>query len=90
LKIKQTTQFKKTIKKDSKVVLVTHAPPYKTKLDHLETTNEYHGNESIRKFIKSTKPLLNVCGHLHENENKIDKINSTIILNPGKEKIIKI
>ncbi|MAF51144.1 MAG: hypothetical protein CMH64_03560 [Nanoarchaeota archaeon] len=82
--------FKKEIKKDSKVILVTHAPPYKTKLDYLETTKDHHGNNSIRKFINLTKPILSICGHLHENENKIDKIKETIILNPGKGKIIEI
>ena len=83
-------KFKKEINKNSKVILITHAPPYKTNLDYLENTNSYHGNNSIRKFIEEVHPLINICGHLHENENKIGKINNTIIINPGKGKIIEI
>jgi len=74
-----------------KKILITfsHQPPYKTRLDFLNL--RHSGSKSIRKLIKETKPKLHVCGHLHENENKIDKINSTLIINPGyKGKIIKI
>lgn len=79
----------KKITSGKKLIFITHQPPYDTKLDRL---NSIHvGNKSIRKFIKEVKPVLSICGHLHENENKIDKINSTIIINPSwKGKIIKI
>ncbi len=71
------------------LITVTHQPPHKTKLDYLNSG--YSGSKSIRNLIKEVKPKLNICGHLHENENKIDKINSTIIINPGhKGRIIKI
>ncbi len=71
------------------LILITHQPPYKTKLDNL--ASGHAGNKSIKKFIKELKPRLSICGHLHENENKIDKINSTLIINPGhKGKAIKI
>jgi len=83
-------KFKKEIKKDSKTILITHAPPYKTRLDYLETTNSHHGNNSIRKFIEKAQPNLVICGHLHENKHKIDKIKKTIILNPGNGKIIEL
>ena len=47
--------------------------------------------KSLREFIKKFKPKFVVCGHLHENEKKEDKLNNTIILNPGKYgKIIEI
>ena len=84
-----TKEFKKDISKDLKIILVTHAPPYKTSLDYLESTKSHHGNESIRKFVVSFSPILHICGHLHENENKVDKIKRTIIINPGKGKIIQ-
>ena len=71
------------------LIAVTHQPPYRTKLDFLNSV--YNGSRSIRKLIKETKPKLHICGHLHENEDKTDKINSTLIINPGyKGKIIKI
>lgn len=82
-------KFKKTIK-DSKVILVTHAPPYGTKLDFLIGSN-HTGCKTITDFIKDIKPKLAICGHLHENFNKKDIINKTLIINPGPEgKLIKI
>lgn len=71
------------------LITITHQPPYKTKLDYLNSGHS--GSKSIRKLIKETKPKLHICGHLHENENKIDKIYSTAIINPGHSgKIVKI
>ncbi len=74
-------KFKKTIK-GHKIILMTHQPPYNTKLDYLKGIG-HQGNKSIRKFIKIIKPILAVSGHLHENKNKKSKLYSTIIINPG-------
>jgi len=72
-----------------KVILVTHQPPYRTKLDKIY--GEYSGSKSIRKFIEKNQPAYCICGHIHENEGKRDKIGSTIIINPGPEgRIIEI
>jgi uncharacterized protein len=69
-------------------VLLTHGPPYGTKLDKL---GEYVGNKSYTAAIKRYKPVLHVCGHLHENEGKRDMINQTIVINPGPNgKVIMI
>jgi len=78
-------KFKKIISKTriKKIVLVTHAPPYKTKVDNIH--GSHAGNKSIRNFILDVKPLLAVCGHLHENEGKEDKIGKTRVINPGFE-----
>jgi len=85
-----TKKFKKTINKNSKVILLTHAPPYGTKLDHLPKIG-YVGNKSFNKFIKEIQPIYYFCGHIHENQGKVDKIGTTKIINPGPEgKIIKI
>ena len=77
------TKFKKLIKenKDKKIILVTHAPPYKTKLDKL--VGGHCGNKSIRHFIVKNSVDLLVCGHLHENFGKEDKIKNTKVINPG-------
>lgn len=72
--------IKKT-KKDDKVILVTHAPPYKTRLDKIN--GNYAGNKSIRHFIETNNILLAVSGHLHDNAGKQDKIGKTKIINPG-------
>ena len=65
----------------NKIVLVTHAPPYGNKVDSIH--GSHAGNKSIRNFILDVKPVLSVCGHLHENEGKEDKIGRTRVINPG-------
>ena len=91
--IKTGKKFEKTVKKSSKdnkkIILVTHAPPYKTKIDKI--MGEYCGNKSIKNFILKVKPDLVISGHLHENAGKEDKIKKTKIINPGPfGKIINI
>ncbi|MFH1590148.1 MAG: metallophosphoesterase [archaeon] len=66
-----------------KVVLLTHGPPYGTKLDKLSMG--YVGNKSFTAFIKKFKPVLAVSGHLHETFGAIDKIGPTVVINPGPE-----
>ncbi|MFH1064858.1 MAG: metallophosphoesterase [Candidatus Woesearchaeota archaeon] len=78
---KWTKEAMKTIGKDKKIILVTHAPPYGTKLDLI--LDQPAGNKSIRAFIEKEKPVLAISGHLHENSYVKDKIGKTIIVNPG-------
>ena len=91
-------KFKKTAKRlkrilakheDKKYILMTHAPPYKTKLDLLY---EGHcGNKSVRDFIIDSKPIYAFSGHLHENSGKRDILGKTKVLNVGPiGKIINI
>ncbi|MBI2124506.1 metallophosphoesterase [Candidatus Woesearchaeota archaeon] len=83
--------FKKIIKQNSgkKIILVTHAPPYGTKLDKLGRSHA--GSKSFRNFIEKYKVDLHVCGHLHENFGKEDRIGKTEIINPGPfGKIVKV
>ena len=62
-------------------ILITHAPPFNTNLDLIY---DYHvGSKSIRKIIERFQPLINICGHLHENFGIKDNINKTKIINPG-------
>ncbi len=75
--------------KDKKIILLTHGPPYGTKADKLG--KNYAGNKSFRNFIEKYKIDLHVCGHLHENFGKEDKIGKTKIMNPGPfGKIVEI
>lgn len=63
------------------ILIVSHAPPKNTRLDR--TFLGLHvGSESLRRFIEEHKPLLTVCGHIHEARGK-DLIGRTIIVNPG-------
>ena len=84
-------KFQKIIRKnkDKKIILITHAPPYNTKLDLI--VGSHCGNKTFRNFVSRNKIDLYICGHLHENFNKKDHIKKTHIINPGPYgKIIKI
>lgn len=79
---KAAKEFKTAMQKHKgKVVLVTHAPPYKTKLDEMGLYDV--GAEPIKKFIEDSQPDLAICGHIHENAGKEDKVKKTRIVNPG-------
>lgn len=80
-KISKTWEKEIKENKDKKIILVTHAPPYGTKLDR--ALGEHCGNKSIAKFIKNNKVELAISGHFHENFGKRDKIGSTKLINPG-------
>jgi uncharacterized protein len=62
-------------------ILVTHEPPFDTSAD-LAYTDEHVGSRSIREFIEQKQPLACFCGHIHEGAG-IDRIGTTLILNPG-------
>lgn len=79
-------QFIKTLDKNKKLIFVTHAPIYGTKLDLLSMG--HRGCKSTRKFIEETDPVLVLCGHFHENFKKQDKIKKTLIVNPGDDGMI--
>ncbi len=86
-------EYGKKIKKElrgKKLVFVTHAPPYKTKLDIIG--KEHCGNKTITAFIKSNPNIvLHICGHFHETSGDEDMIGSTKTINPGPwGKIIEI
>jgi Icc-related predicted phosphoesterase len=66
---------------DENFILVTHAPPYDTRVDR--THDGMHvGSKSIREFIEERQPSAAICGHIHESRNT-DKLGRTLIVNPG-------
>lgn len=66
------------------VVLVSHSPPKNTIVD-VTFRGDHVGSSSVREFIQKTKPMLVLCGHIHEAIG-VDKINKSIIVNPGPAK----
>ena len=76
LKFRSLDEFK-----GKKIVLLTHGPPFNTKLDKLEVGHV--GSVDYRKFIERIHPKLAISGHLHETVGKVDKIGSTKCINPG-------
>ncbi|HLP79135.1 MAG TPA: metallophosphoesterase [Acidobacteriota bacterium] len=77
-------EFKSFAAKHAKrknIILVTHQPPYGTALDELY--GDYVGNKDFRSFIEDAKPLVAICGHIHENQNKHSVVSKTLVINPG-------
>jgi putative phosphoesterase len=69
------------IESGKRAILVTHNPPYNTKVDELGF-GEHVGSRSLRMIIEKYKPILNVCGHIHEARG-MDNVYGTIVVNPG-------
>lgn len=70
----------------NKTVLITHSPPFLDSDLDLSDFGGKLGSRSIRKIILEKKPLLNICGHVHETEG-IEKLGETTILKlaPAKD-----
>lgn len=64
-----------------RVVLVSHSPPKNTIVD-VTFGGDHVGSSSVREFIQKTKPMLVLCGHIHEAAG-VDKIGKSIVVNPG-------
>jgi hypothetical protein len=64
------------------LILVTHSPPYGI----LDSTfaSERIGSRAIREFIEREKPILNLCGHVHEHAGKEETLGETRVINVGK------
>jgi uncharacterized protein len=71
---------------DEKTVLITHGPPYRTTLDHLE--KRHVGNKDYRKFIERIQPKLVIAGHIHETAGAVDEIKKTKLVHPGWEGMV--
>ena len=75
-------QFIELSKKTKKTTLLTHAPPFESKLD--EMNKGWHvGAASYKEFIDKAQPDYALSGHIHENFGKKDKIGKTTLINPG-------
>src|SRR3989338_9859935 len=62
--------------KTENIILLTHGPPYKTRLDYIY--GEHVGCVSFKKFIIShPKTILALSGHIHETAGAQDKIKKT-------------
>ena len=73
--------------KRKNTILLYHDVPYNTKFDLVRNkespmNREHVGDPIVNKIIKKYKPLLYICGHMHENPGVI-KMGRTICLNTG-------
>jgi putative phosphoesterase len=78
---KHAPDFKDFFKPKEKTILILHQPPFGTRLDRI--AGLHCGNLTYREAIDKTQPFLVICGHLHENAGKKDKVGKTLLTNPG-------
>lgn len=69
------------VKEAKELILVSHAPPVDTAVD-LIASGAHVGSPAVRQFIEEIRPTLCLTGHIHEARGT-DRINNTLILNPG-------
>ncbi len=71
----------------SKVIFLSHAPPFGTALDDVGGKGEeWHvGSKTLRKLIEKRQPLLVLAGHIHDCFGASDLIGATRCENPGPE-----
>jgi len=62
-------------------ILITHEPPFNTKID-LTLTNQHIGNKLYKEKVKQSNIKYWFCGHVHESKGEIN-INNTKVINIG-------
>ncbi|MDD5096029.1 MAG: metallophosphoesterase family protein [Candidatus ainarchaeum sp.] len=68
---------------DGDTIFMTHAPPYGI-MD--EVRGGHAGSAAVKRVIGEKRPLLNVCGHIHEREG-VGKLGNTSVLKVGAAKL---
>lgn len=80
-------EFEKALKKFTglkNLVLFAHNPPKDTELDVLPN-GAHVGGQVVKTFLESQQPLYYFCGHIHENEGKVQRIGQTTCFSVGKK-----
>ncbi len=63
---------------DSTSVLVTHYPPFK--LQDKIFIGSHGGSKELRSLVDTSKPLLVLCGHIHEDPG-VTQVEKTTVVN---------
>ena len=71
-------QVWETIPDDTDIVL-THGPAYRI-LDYVPSAGQHVGCQDLAEVLEIKKPILHVCGHIHEGYG-ITKLGGTIHIN---------
>ena len=70
------------IKYLDKKIMVTHVHPTDCLIENF--SNFVPGSKGVRKAVKTLKPDILLCGHVHEAEGIEDKIDNTKVINVSK------
>jgi Icc-related predicted phosphoesterase len=66
---------------DDPIILISHTPPLDSEADRIRG-GRHVGSFCVRDFIEREKPVVVLCGHIHESKS-ISKISETLCVNPG-------
>ncbi len=64
-----------------KFIFISHSPPYSC-LDQMFDGRNI-GSRTVLNYIRQSKPLFVVCGHIHEQWGKSDSIEGVSVINAG-------
>ena len=83
---KDKKRLRKLVRGKRGFIFLTHYPPYKI-LDKIKykgspMNGKHLGFLPFNEVIKKNKPILVICGHMHEYQGK-KKLGKTIVVNPG-------
>lgn len=83
-------KFKKLGSGKTPDILLCHQPPFNTEADKV-TETKHVGSYAIRGWLEEKKPLLCVCGHIHESRCVVNLEwsvgeSSTLLINSGSFK----
>ena len=84
------------IKYLKKRIMVTHTPPTSTKMEKLShmfigTDKLDVASRGVERAVRTFKPDLLICSHLHESEGIEEILDKTLVINVGRKgKIIEI
>lgn len=62
-------------------ILISHSPPINSKVDRT-WAGEHVGSIAVRNIMEQKKPILVVCGHIHESRGT-DEIGEVPVVNVG-------
>jgi Icc-related predicted phosphoesterase len=63
------------------LILISHTPPLDSEADKIRG-GTHVGSFCVRDFIEREKPVVILCGHIHESKS-ISMISETLCVNPG-------
>ena len=80
--LKMLKQGYQEIKGTKIKIMVSHAPPYGTKVD-ITHSGIHVGSTAVREFMEDKQPDVVICGHIHEAKGQ-DVLGKTKIVNCGQ------
>lgn len=71
-----------------KLIMITHAPPFGSKLD-IVWGDTHVGSKTFMSFVKKNKNLvLYISGHIHECMKQRQKMGKCLMVNPGADGMV--